>query len=149
MTSTPTLIGTPVSPFVRKTMAVLALKRVDYLIDPIVPFLGNDRFGELSPLRRIPVWLDDQVTLADSTVICEYLEETRPNPAVLPASPAERAAARWLEAFADTRLADVLIWRLFNKAVIEPGVWGAERDKAAIQRAIAHDLPPVLDYLES
>ena len=41
------------------------------------------------------------------------------------------------------------IWRLFNAAAIEPGVWGAERDKAAIQRAIAQDLPPVIDYLES
>ena len=38
MSSKATLIGTPVSPFVRKVMAVLAVKHIDYRIDPIVPF---------------------------------------------------------------------------------------------------------------
>jgi glutathione S-transferase len=42
---------------------------VPYEIDPIIPFVGDDRFSQLSPLRRIPVYTDDRVTLADSSVI--------------------------------------------------------------------------------
>jgi glutathione S-transferase len=33
--------------------------------------------------------------------------------------------------------------------VIEPYVWGKPRDLAAIQRIVAEDVPPVLDYLET
>jgi glutathione S-transferase len=52
-----TIIGGPVSPYVRKVMAMCDLKGVAYRIDPIIPFQGNDEFSRLSPLRRIPVLL--------------------------------------------------------------------------------------------
>ncbi len=90
------IIGSYVSPYVRKVLACLSLKSIDYEIDPIVPFMGGDRFTELSPLRRIPVLIDDRVTLADSSVICQYLEDRYPEPALYPADVAERARARWL-----------------------------------------------------
>jgi hypothetical protein len=38
---------------VRKVLVRLHLKGIAYEIDPIVPFLGDDRFSRLSPLRRI------------------------------------------------------------------------------------------------
>ncbi len=86
-----TIIGSPVSPYVRKVLAVCELKEVAYRLDPIVPFFGDDRFSELSPLRRVPVFVDDKVSLCDSTVICEYLEERYPTPRVLPVELAQRA----------------------------------------------------------
>src|SRR5438477_1361267 len=86
-----TIIGGPISPYVRKVLAVCEMKGVPYQVDPIVPFFGDDRFSELNPLRRIPVYIDDQVSVSDSTVICEYLEERFPTPALLPKTPAERA----------------------------------------------------------
>jgi glutathione S-transferase len=143
-----TIIGGPVSPFVRKVLAVCEIKGVPYRLDPIVPFFGDDRFAEISPLRRIPVFIDDNVTLCDSTVIAEYLEDCYPSPRLLPADPAARAQVRWMEEFADTRLADVLIWRIFYQAVILPFVFGQERDKAKIAKTVAEDLPQVLAYLE-
>ena len=60
------VIGSYLSPYVRKVLAVLELKGLRYEIDPIVPFMGDDRFTALSPLRRVPVLIDDRVTLADS-----------------------------------------------------------------------------------
>ena len=39
-------------------LVCLDLKGVPYEIDPIVPFLGDDRFSKLSPVRRIPVLID-------------------------------------------------------------------------------------------
>ena len=70
-----TIIGSYLSPYVRKVLVFLAFKGIGYRIDPIVPFLGDDRFSRLSPVRRIPVLVDDQITLTDSSVICQYLED--------------------------------------------------------------------------
>jgi glutathione S-transferase len=144
-----TIIGSYVSPFVRKVLACLELKQLEYRIDPITPFFGDERFAELSPLRRVPVLIDADVTLSDSTVIAQYLEDRYPDRyALYPLDVADRARARWLEEYADTRLADVLIWGVFNQAVLEPGVWGKPRDVEAIARIVRDELPPVLDYLE-
>jgi glutathione S-transferase len=145
---TATIIGGPVSPYVRKVLTACELKGVPYRVDPIVPFFGDDRFSELNPLRRIPVFVDDQVSISDSTVICEYLEERYPTSALLPKTPAERARARWIEEFADTRVADVFIWRIFYEAVVNPSVWQRPRDKDKIARAVAEELPEVMDHLE-
>ncbi len=143
-----TIVGTPISPYVRKVLAACELKGVSYQLDPIVAFFGTEEFSEISPVRQIPVYIDDQISVSDSTVICEYLEERFPAPRLLPPAAAERARARWLEEFADTRLADVLIWRVFYEAVINPFIWQRPRNKDAIARAVAEDLPQVVDYVE-
>jgi glutathione S-transferase len=143
------IVGHYLSPYVRKVLACLDLKGLAYEIDPVVPFYGDERFTRLSPLRRVPVLVDDRVTLADSTVICQYLEDRYPTPALYPADVADRARARWLEEYADSLMGDVFIWGLYNHAVIAPAVWGTPRDAAAIERIKQEDIPPVLDYLES
>jgi glutathione S-transferase len=146
--ATATIIGGPISPYVRKVLAVCEIKGVPWRLDPIVPFFGDDAFSELSPLRRIPVFIDDQVSLCDSTVIAEYLQDRYPSPALLPAAPAQRARCRWLEEFADTRMCDVFIWRVFYEAVVLPFVFQRPRDKDKIARAVADDVPEVMAYLE-
>jgi len=142
------IIGNYLSPYVRKVLVVLDLKGLDYEIDPIIPFMGDDRFSQLSPVRRIPVLIDDRVTLTDSTVICEYLEERHPEPALLPADTIDRARARWLEEYADTRMGEVFIWKLFNQLAINPYVWGEPTDQSIVDRTLAEDVPEVLGYLE-
>jgi len=143
------IVGSYISPYVRKVLVVLECKGIAYDIDPIVPFLGNERFSELSPLRRIPIYSDDRVTLCDSTVICEYLEDRHPEPALRPGDPVDRARARWLEEFADMRMGEVVIWRLFNQVAINPRVWGEKTDEGVLKQTLDVDLPHVLDYLES
>jgi glutathione S-transferase len=143
------IVGSYLSPYVRKVLVFLDLKGVPYEIDPIIPFMGDERFSKLSPLRRIPVLVDDRLTLADSSVICQYLEERYPEPPLYPRDIVDRARARWLEEFADTRMAEVFIWRLFNQVAIRPFVWGEETDKEVVARTLAEDVPQVLDYLET
>ncbi len=113
-----------------------------------MPFFGNDKFSELSPMRRIPVLIDGDVTLCDSTVICEYIEDRFPTPSLLPATPAERGRARWLEEFADTRLGDVFIWRFFYQLVVRRFVWREEPDERVVEQAREVEIPRALDYLE-
>jgi len=144
-----TIVGSYISPYVRKVLVCLDLKGIDYVIDPIVPFYGNDDFSRISPVRRIPVLIDGDLTLCDSTVICEYLEDLHPEPRLRPADPAERARARWLEEFADTRLGDVFVWRLFNEVVIRRFVWGEPPDEEALRQTREVEIPAALDYLES
>ena len=142
------IVGSPISPYVRKVLVCLEHKQLGYEIDPIVPFFGDDRFSRLSPLRRIPVLIDERVSLADSSVICQYLEDRYPEPALYPRDVADRARARWLEEFADSRMGDVFIWRLFNQVAIKPRVWNEPTDQAVVKQALEVEIPCVLDYLE-
>ena len=83
-------------------------------------------------------------------MICQYLEDRYPEPALYPADVAERARARWLEEFADTRMGEVFIWRLFNQVAIKPVVWGEQTDEAIVATdARTRTFPHVLDYLEA
>ena len=143
------IVGSPLSPYVRKVLVCLELKGLAWEIDPIVPFFGDDRFTALSPLRRIPVLIDGELALSDSSVICQYLEDRQPEPALYPADVADRARARWLEEYADTRMGDVFIWRLFNQVAIRPAVFGEKGDPELVAKTLAEDVPAVLDYLES
>lgn len=148
MASLVRIIGSYMSPYVRKVLVCLHAKGVPYEIDPIVPFFGDDRFAALSPLRRIPVYTDDRVTLADSSVICQYLEDRHPEPALYPRDVVDRARARWIEEYADTRIGDVLVWRLFYQVAVRPFALGQETDRALVEKNLAEDVPQVLDYLE-
>jgi glutathione S-transferase len=143
------IVGSYLSPYVRKALVCLELKGIPYEVDPIVPFYGDDRFSTLSPLRRIPVLVDGDLVLTDSSVICQYVEDLQPGPALFPADIRDRARARWLEEYADSRIGDVFIWRLFNEVAIKPAVWGEKGDRALVERTLSEDVPAVLDYLES
>ena len=142
------IVGSYLSPYVRKVLVCLDIKGIAYEIDPIVPFYGNDAFARISPVRRIPVLIDDAVTLADSSVICAYLDERYPEPALFPQGPQLRARARWLEEYADTRMGEVFIWHLFNQLVIRRFVWGETPDEQLLKKAREEEIPQVLDYLE-
>jgi glutathione S-transferase len=143
-----TVIGSFVSPYVRKVLACMNLKGLDYEVDPITPFFGNEEYERLSPLRRIPVLIDGSFSVSDSSVICAYLDEAYPGRPLLPSDPKDRARARWFEEYADTRLGDVFIWGLFYQKVVHPLVWGEPGDQARIDKSLSEDIPAALDYLE-
>ena len=77
----------------------LALKGLDYTYHP-VHLAKNEQFNEsysaVSAARLVPLLRDGEHALTQSLAIIEYLEETHPTPALLPAAPAERARVRAL-----------------------------------------------------
>lgn len=54
-----------------------------------------------NPKRQVPVLVDGDLAIFDSTVILEYLEDLYPDPALYPPTPQERARCRLAELDAD------------------------------------------------
>jgi maleylacetoacetate isomerase len=77
----------------------LALKGLAYDYKP-VHLTKNEQFNEsytaVSASRLVPLLRDGDQMLTQSLAIIEYLDETHPQPALLPASPVERARVRAL-----------------------------------------------------
>lgn len=74
----------------------------------MVPFDRNDAYEpkhpevvRINPKRQVPVLIDGDVELFDSTQIFEYLEDLVPSPALWPADVPTRARARQLEHMSD------------------------------------------------
>jgi glutathione S-transferase len=61
----------------------------------------SPEFLAMNPMGQVPFLVDGAVSLAESEVIVEYLEDVAPEPAMLPRSPAARARSRWLTRFHD------------------------------------------------
>jgi glutathione S-transferase/RNA polymerase-associated protein len=59
-------------------------------------------FTAVSPRAEVPALIDGETTVFDSTIILEYIEDRWPTPALLPASPADRARVRMIEEVMDT-----------------------------------------------
>ena len=141
------LYGVPLSPMVRKVLLALELKQIDHELVPVTPFRKPEGFEKISPLKKIPAWEDDKVTLADSTVICEYLEDRYPEKALYPQAPEEKAKARWFEEYADTVMLPVLgtvfFERVARKLVNQPA------DEVKVQEILQSKLPTTCAYLES
>ena len=92
--------------------------------------------------------IHEDLVLTDSSVICAWIDEEYTGHPLLPAAPADRARARWLEEYADSRLGDLFIWGLFYQKCVCPLVWGEPGDQARIEKTLAEGAPAALDYLE-
>jgi glutathione S-transferase len=73
-----------------------------------VPFSLGDLYEpkhpevlRINPKAQVPVLIDGDLELYDSTQIFEYFEDAFPSPALWPANPRERARARLLELQSD------------------------------------------------
>ena len=141
------LYGAPLSPFVRKTMLALAYKGVEYDQVNVSPGDLPEGFLKMSPLGKIPAYRDDRVELADSSVICGYLDDKYPTPELLPFGAAQRARTRWYEEYADTALSQC-VGKIFVQSVLNPLVLGRISDKNLVSQAVENELPECLDYLE-
>ncbi len=77
----------------------LNLKGLDYEIRPVhLVRDGGEQFGadytRLNPQQLVPTLVDGQTVITQSMAMLEYLEETHPKPALLPADSAGRARVR-------------------------------------------------------
>lgn len=102
-----TLYSGPLSLFARKIEIALGEKGLKFE-RVMVPFTQAKGYAPkhpavlaANPKGQVPVLVDDDLTLFDSTVIFEYLEDAYPQPRLYPAEPKVRARCRLLELTAD------------------------------------------------
>lgn len=65
---------------------------------------GSEAYKEIVPTGNIPALVDGDLLLGDTEAISEYLNEKHPDPPMLPHELEDRALARQLSRFHDTRL---------------------------------------------
>jgi glutathione S-transferase len=95
----------PLSPYGQKVKIALREKGVAFeTVSPGGLGAGGaaGAFIEANPRAEVPTLVEGEVAVFDSTVILEYLEDAYPTPALLPASPADRARVRMIEEVMDT-----------------------------------------------
>jgi glutathione S-transferase len=132
------LYSGPVSLYSRKIEIALAEKNVSYQ-RVMVPFTQTAGYSpknpdvlRVNPKGQVPVLIDGDLEIYESTVIMEYLEDLYPNPPLYPKAAKARARVRLMELEADEVLfvpVHVLLFRT------EPP--GSDIEKRKKQEALA------------
>ncbi len=84
---------------VRLVLAEKGLEWTGHYVDILTGQQFRPDYVKLNPKAVVPTLVHDGVVIAESTVICEYLDEIHPDPALKPAGAADRARMRqWTKA---------------------------------------------------
>jgi RNA polymerase-associated protein len=73
---------------------VLAAKGVGYEREVVDPARPPEDLLDLNPYGSTPTLVDRDLTLYDTSVVCEYLDERYPHPPLMPIDPLSRARLR-------------------------------------------------------
>lgn len=82
----------------------LAYESEEVSLHPDVLEQNSDQYKAINPQQRVPTIVVDGEVYSQSMAILDWLDETYPDPAFLPADPLQRLRAR---AFADTIACDI------------------------------------------
>jgi glutathione S-transferase len=138
-----TLYDNAFSPFARKVRMVLEHKRLAFqAIDGLTPE-GHGKLAAVNPRVEVPVLVDGDLTVVNSSHIVAYLEHRYPERPVYPADPATRVHALAWERVADT-LFDAITHDASNGGFGFPG----DSRPAGLLEAAREDLAPLYADLE-
>jgi len=116
------------------------IKGIDLPWEPAPGGLRSDQYCAINPIGRIPSIVIDGQCLAESEVICEYIEDRYPEPPGLPADPMGRAKSRLISRITDFYIAP-------NTGPLFRQMNPQDRDQAAVDATVA-DLAKAFGYLE-
>ena len=135
----------PQSPNCQKVKLVLAEKDLSYetvFVDLMNNAQRSADFLRLNPYGKVPVLIDEDEVIYDSTIINEYLDDEYPHPPLMPTGSDERAQARLFEDFADNSFIPQI-----NVLATELSKAADQIDQERIQR-YRSDLVRVLEFLD-
>ena len=90
-------------PYAQRTHITLLEKKLDFEVIEIDLFSRPEWFAAISPYGKVPVLRHAGVTVHESSIINQYLDEAFPQPALMPEPPALRAQVRiWMD-YCETR----------------------------------------------
>ena len=108
------------SAFCLKVRMTLQAKGLSFREVEVTPGIGQIALFRLSGQRQVPVLVDGDDVVADSSAICRHLEALRPDPALIPADARQRAQMHLIEDWADTTLAAAVRAALLQAAADDP-----------------------------
>jgi glutathione S-transferase len=139
-----TLYGSQISTFARKIAVALDLKGLPYDYVDALTRQMRDKLRDANPRIEVPVLLDDDITVINSSDIIQYLDQRYQERPLLPSGIAERVLARAFERLADERL---------DPIVVDCSYWHwADRSDAppdGLLKAAQADLGIVFERLEA
>jgi glutathione S-transferase len=143
--------GTLRSTHASKTKVVLEEKGLPYRIENLPP--GNlwkkpPEMLAKHPLGKVPYLDDGELTIFDSTVINEYLDERYPTPRLMPSNPAARMRVREAEQFADEAMLVGSMPPIWMPYWSEPAKRNAEQMQKGRDLLLTRDLPFLDKLLE-
>ncbi|MBN2907405.1 MAG: glutathione S-transferase family protein [Rhodobacteraceae bacterium] len=140
------LYHVPLSPFCRKVRLVLAEKKIEVELVEERYWMRDADFMRRNPAGKVPVLRMDGRTLSESQAICEYLEETVPEPRLMPTTPADRCEVRrlvfWFDDKFHAEVTSKLLYERVNKKVMGEGYPDSRNVKAGASAIKFH-----LDYM--
>ncbi len=140
------LFHVPLSPYCRKVRLSLAEKKIEVELVEERYWEQDPDFLRRNPAGKVPVLRLDGKTLSESTAICEYIEETRPEPALLPKTPEDRYEVRRLVAWFDDKfhqeVTSKLLYERVNKKITGEGYPDSKNVKEGAKAIKYH-----LDYM--
>jgi glutathione S-transferase len=112
-----TLYHWPLCGASRSTRILLGEKKLEHTLIVEPYWKKREEFCELNPRSKVPVLVEENgLTLCESSVICEYLEEAYPTQVdFMGASPAQRAQTRSLRSLFEVDF----FWDVSQKIVFE------------------------------
>jgi len=81
-------------PFSQRCRIVLHEKGMDFDIKDVDLQDKSDEIAAMNPYNRVPILVERDLTLYESNIINEYIDERFPHPQLMPADPVMRARAR-------------------------------------------------------
>ena len=120
------LYDLPISSYGCKTRILLRHKNLNWKSVAPPDGYGSRAYCQIIPAGTIPALDDNGFKLSESEAIAEYINEIAPTPAMLPTDVKDRAIARSLSRFHDTRI-EPLLRAYFSQ------VAPANRDQVFIQ----------------
>ena len=108
------------SAFCLKVRMVLQAKGFSYRTVEVTPGLGQVAIFRLSGQRQVPVLVDGDLVLADSSAIARHLDLREPEPGLIPSDPREATQMHLIEDWADTTLATASRMALVQAAALDP-----------------------------
>lgn len=110
------LITSLTSPFGRKVRVVLLEKKIPFQLQVENPWSADTPVIGFNPLGQVPVLvLEDGVSVFDSRVIVEYLDNVSPVAHLIPNEPKIRMMVRGIEALADGVIDAAVVLHLERK----------------------------------
>ena len=131
------------SPSSRKVRLALGEKKLDFEMKIEKTWERRPAFLAMNPTGKVPVLVeDDGAVYADSAAICEYLDETHPEPPLIGRAPAARAEVRRLVAWFDekfrTEVTDNLVGEKVLKRFLGLGEPSVEAIRAGLANLVTH-----------